>query len=49
GLLSNASGPFKKLGMKSDLIPQFGEIIMAYLKQKGKEKAMNIFAKMLEN
>ncbi len=49
GLLSNASEPFKKLGMKSDLIPQFGEIIMAYLKQKGKEKAMNIFAKMLQN
>ena len=49
GLLGNATGPFKKLGMKSDLIPQFGEIIVAYLKQKGKEKAMSIFAKMLKN
>jgi hypothetical protein len=49
GLLGNAANPFKKLGMKSAMIAQFGDIIVSYLKKKGKEKAMNIFAKMLEN
>ncbi|MCK5857316.1 MAG: DUF2780 domain-containing protein [Bacteroidales bacterium] len=49
GLLGNTSEAFKKLGMKSDLIPQFGDIIISYLKEKGKEQAMNIFASMLEN
>lgn len=47
GLLGNATEPFKKLGLKSDMIMQYGDVILGYLKDKGKEKAAEIFMNML--
>jgi len=47
GLIGNATEPFKKLGLKSDMIMKYADVIVSYFKEKGKEKAANVFMKML--
>jgi len=47
GLIGNATEPFKKLGMNSDMIMKYSDVIIAYFKDKGKEKAADVFMKML--
>jgi hypothetical protein len=47
GLIGNATEPFKKLGLKGEMITKYADVIVDYFKQKGKEKATNVFMKML--
>ncbi len=47
GLIGNATEPFKKLGLKADMISQYADVIKGYFKEKGEEKAAAIFMKML--
>lgn len=48
GLVANTTESFQKLGLKTDQIVQFADVIFGYLKDKGKDKAARIFAKMLD-